>query len=119
MICFFLKLYFILNHTLKDCLDLIGPENFPYLSRQHLHFYYQRFLNNLDWIKQGLRLVVSTSVVLPDKRCGPMKKEAAKVLEIAKSGSGGIHAFSQRFFAQYRHSFMTPYTNYFSITRAG
>ena len=79
-------------------------EEYPKLSiyRQHIEFYLNRFKVNLKSIKLGLRQLM-TEVKLPNEGD---KKEAKEVFNIVHNGFEQIHSFSQRFFAQCKHSFM-------------
>lgn len=75
------------------------------LQRQHRQFYARRFLANLKRIQIVLRELLP-GVVLPDDQ--DIGKGAQKVLRIIRRGFTTIPTFSQRFFAQCNHSFMTP-----------
>lgn len=74
-------------------------------QRQHLQFYRRRFLNNLKLIQLGIRQLMPEQE-LPDHE--NVQKGAQKILGIVLSGFPRIQAFSQSFFAQCNHSFMTP-----------
>jgi hypothetical protein len=74
------------------------------LQRQHRQFYARRFLANLKRIQIVLR-ELAPGLVLPDDE--DIRKGAQKVLHIVP-GLAKIQTFSQRFFAQCNHSFMTP-----------
>jgi hypothetical protein len=75
------------------------------LQRQHRQFYSRRFLANLKRIQLVLRELVP-GLVLPDDQ--DIRKGAKKLLRIIRAGFTTIQTFSQRYFAQCNHSFMTP-----------
>ncbi len=75
-------------------------------KEQHLTFYIQRFIWNLNRIKVGIRQLLPQAILpeeMQDKRIG-----AKKVLAIIKAGFIDIQPFSQRFFDCCRHSFLSP-----------
>lgn len=91
-------------------------EEYPKLpiQRQHIEFYINRFKTNLDRIKLGLRQL-NPDVKLPNEGD---KKEAQEVFSIVNNGLNQIHTFSQRFFAQCKHSFMASIRNILAQSKA-
>lgn len=75
------------------------------LYRQHLQFYKKRFLANQKRIQIVLRQLIP-KINLPNT--SDMIKGAQEVLLIVVSGFKEIQAFSSRFFAQSKLSFMAP-----------
>ncbi len=75
------------------------------IQRQQRAYYAHRFSNNFRGILTVLRGMLPQAE-LPQSE--DIEKGAKKVFHIVLSEFQGIQAFSQRFFAQCSHSFMTP-----------
>jgi hypothetical protein len=91
----YLTQYFQRNGTVKDILVIAQKLTGVDLSRQLLHYYAKRFIDNLHYIKSTLR-VLDSEIELP-RKWEDKKEKAKKVLTLVNNWSCTINMLSQRF----------------------